>query len=63
MHITKSTRSKALALLSILASPAAFAHTGHGINESVHGLLHAEHVVAIAAAGIIALAALSMRDK
>ena len=63
MQIIRSSRSRALALLSILASPGVLAHTGHSINESVHGLLHVEHIVAIAAGGIIALVALSLRNK
>ena len=63
MQLIKSSLSKALALLPMLAAPAVFAHTGHGINESVHGLLHVEHVVALAAAGLIALATFSLRNK
>ena len=52
---------RSLSLLTTLASPAAFAHTGHVVNESVHGLLHVEHIVALAAAGVIALAVYKRR--
>lgn len=37
-----------------LASTSAFAHTGHLANDTVHSLLHVEHIIAIAAIGLIA---------
>ena len=39
--------------LLLLVSTSAMAHTGHLSNESVHGLLHVEHIIMLAAAGLI----------
>ena len=39
--------------LLLLVSTSAMAHTGHLSNESVHGLLHVEHIIMVAAAGLI----------
>ena len=39
--------------LLLLVSTSAIAHTGHLSNESVHGLLHVEHIIMLAAAGLI----------
>ena len=52
-----------LSLLTTLISPVVSAHTGHAANESVHGLLHVEHIVALVAAGAIALAAFASRNR
>jgi hypothetical protein len=52
-------------LLTVLAltSTSAQAHTGHLFNESVHGFLHAEHVIALAIIGIVALSIHILRNK
>jgi hypothetical protein len=41
-----------LALLLPFSS-SALAHTGHLPNESVHGFLHVEHIIMLAAAGLV----------
>ncbi|MFV9614828.1 MAG: hypothetical protein ACNYZG_02675 [Gammaproteobacteria bacterium] len=41
-----------LALL-LLVSTSALAHTGHLSNESVHGFLHIEHIIMLAAFALI----------
>ncbi len=46
-----------------LASTAALAHPGHIANETIHGLLHSEHIIALVAVGIIAYALKSLRNK
>ena len=46
--------SKLPLLLLTLASTTAFAHTGHLPVETVHGLLHIEHIITVAAIGVIA---------
>ena len=45
--------SKFLLTLLLLVSTSALAHTGHLANESVHGFLHVEHIIMLAAAGLI----------
>jgi hypothetical protein len=51
-----------VALLS-LNSTSVLAHSGHLSNATVHGLLHAEHIIALVAAGIIAYLAFAFRGK
>ena len=43
-----------LLTLLLLLSTSALAHTGHLANESVHGFLHVEHIIMLAAVGLIA---------
>ncbi len=38
----------------LLTSTSALAHPGHLSNEAVHGFLHSEHIVMLAAVGLIA---------
>jgi hypothetical protein len=45
--------SKLWLTLSLLVSTSALAHTGHSANESVHGFLHVEHIIMLAAAGLV----------
>jgi hypothetical protein len=42
-----------LTILSLLPTTT-FAHSGHLPNEAVHGFLHVEHIVVIAAIALIA---------
>ena len=53
----------ALTLLTGLMSPAAIAHPGHLANESVHSMLHSEHVVLLVASGIVAIAIYVLRNR
>ena len=55
--------SKLLMIIPALTSTSAVAHTGHMFKESVHGFLHAEHVIAIAIIGIIAFSIHILRHK
>jgi hypothetical protein len=48
------TAFSSLAVLSLSAT-ATLAHTGHLHNETVHGFLHAEHLLVLAALGIVAV--------
>ncbi len=59
----KLMTSKLLAVALSLTSTSVMAHTGHMSNEAVHGLLHIEHIIALAAAGVIVFLAYSFRDK
>ena len=49
----KLLTSKLSLTLLLLVSTSVMAHTGHLSNESVHGLLHVEHIIMLAAAGLI----------
>jgi hypothetical protein len=44
---------KLLPVMLSLASTSALAHPGHMPDETVHGLLHVEHIITLAAAGAI----------
>ena len=46
------TAFSSLAILA-LNPTTALAHTGHPHNETVHGFLHAEHLLVLAALGIV----------
>jgi hydrogenase/urease accessory protein HupE len=52
----------ALTLLS-LGSQVVYAHPGHIADETVHSLLHSEHIIALVAAGVIALTVYIVRNK
>jgi len=52
-----------LILTSVLFSSSAMAHTGHLANESVHGLLHIEHIIALVAIGLGAVVVKILRQK
>ncbi len=49
----RSLLAKSSLMLSSLVSTSVFAHTGHLANESVHGWLHVEHIVAIVTIGLV----------
>jgi hypothetical protein len=50
----KILTSKLFLIVLPLISTTALAHPGHMSNESVHSFLHIEHIVALAALGVIA---------
>ncbi len=53
-----------LASLSILFSPAAFAHPGHpGSNSLFHGLLHTEHLAVLFAIAAVVTIGYMLKDK
>ncbi|MBT8119234.1 MAG: hypothetical protein KJN89_05900 [Gammaproteobacteria bacterium] len=54
---------KLLPAILTLGSASAMAHPGHLPNDAVHGLLHIEHIIALAAAGVIAYLAYRIRKK
>lgn len=56
------TQFSALTLLS-LGCQAVYAHPGHIADEAVHSLLHSEHIIALVAAGVIALSVYIIRNK
>jgi hypothetical protein len=45
--------SKLLLALLLPVSTSALAHTGHLPSESVHGFLHVEHIIMLAAVALI----------
>ena len=47
----------------LLASTSALAHTGHLANDSVHGFLHSEHIIALVAIGLTAYLVAVLRRK
>ena len=52
---------KLILLVSATAPVTVLAHTGHGIEEQVHGFLHVEHLLTLVA--IIAIAAIAKTIK
>jgi hypothetical protein len=59
-------RFKQFSFLTILAglfTPAVHAHPGHVVEQSLHGLLHIEHIIALAAAAIVACTVMILRNK
>ncbi len=44
---------KLLTTILLLTSTSAQAHSGHLPNESVHSFLHTEHIIMLAAAGLL----------
>ena len=64
MKLTKKLkRLTAAALTTSLASPVVVAHTGHSADPALHGLLHSEHIIVLAAVATIAFAAYALRHK
>ena len=64
MKFKRLITKRSLSLLAALVSPSAvLAHTGHTANESMHGLLHAEHIIVLAAAASVAFAVFTFRKK
>ena len=59
----KLLTSKLLLVTLFLVSTSAIAHTGHLPNETVHGLLHIEHIIALVAAGLIVYFVSVVRKK
>ena len=45
---------KSLTTILLLTSTSVLAHSGHLTNESAHSFLHTEHIIMLAALGIIA---------
>ncbi len=50
-------------VLSGLVATAAHAHPGHIADNSIHGLLHSEHIIILVTAGVIAVAVYALRSK
>lgn len=61
--IKKLKRLTPATLIASLASPVVSAHTGHGVDPALHSLLHSEHIIVLAAAAAVALAAYALRHK
>ncbi len=59
----KLMTSKLFPVALSLSSTSVLAHTGHLSNETIHGLLHVEHIIALVAVGVIAFLAYTLRDK
>ena len=53
----------ALPLLTAVTPAVVNAHPGHIADPSAHGLLHAEHIIVLVAAGVVALAVSVLRNK
>ncbi len=54
---------KLLVTILLLTSTSALAHPGHLPVETAHGFLHIEHIIALAAVGVIAFVVTLLRDK
>jgi len=60
---TRFNKLTALTLLTSLASPTVLAHPGHVADQSLHSLLHIEHVLVLATAAVVSLAVYASRKK
>jgi hypothetical protein len=54
---------KLLVTILLLNSTLVMAHSGHLSNESLHSFLHIEHIITLAAIGVIAFAVILLRNK
>lgn len=64
MNFTKRLKQlTALTLFTSLGSQGVYAHPGHIADETVHSLLHIEHITVLVAAGVIALTVYIIRNK
>lgn len=52
-----------LTILAGLFSPAVHAHPGHVVEQSLHSLLHVEHIIALTAAAVVACTLFFLRKK
>ncbi|HEB82851.1 MAG TPA: hypothetical protein ENJ11_08305 [Gammaproteobacteria bacterium] len=59
----KTLLTRLFAISLPLFSGYALAHPGHLPVESVHGFLHTEHIVALAALGVVAWIAKAISDS
>jgi hypothetical protein len=59
-HLLTAT---SLLLVLALTSTAVSAHPGHLSPESVHGFLHVEHIIVLAAIGVMAYIVKVLRNK
>ena len=59
----RSLLAKLSLMLSSLVSTSVLAHTGHLANDSVHGFLHSEHIIALVAIGLTAYLVDVLRRK
>ena len=57
------TRLTALALSTSMLSPVLHAHPGHIADQSLHSLLHIQHIIALAAAAAFTFALYAWRNK
>jgi hypothetical protein len=53
----------ALTLFSSLGSTTVHAHPGHIADQTIHSLMHIEHIIPLVAAGAIAFAVYTLLDK
>lgn len=63
LFTSKLTLTALFFTLASLVSAPAFAHGGHLANDSVHGFLHVEHIVALLAAGLAVFLVKQFRGK
>ena len=52
-----------LIIMAGLFSPAVHAHPGHVVQQSLHSLLHVEHILALAVAAVVACTILVLRNR
>ena len=48
---------------TVLFPAAALAHSGHMANDAAHGFLHVEHIIVLAAIGLVTYVVISFLDK
>ena len=59
----KLLANKLLTIILALTPISVLAHSGHLANESIHGLLHGEHIISLAILGVIAFSIYVLRRK
>jgi len=63
LFTAKFSLATLLLLITPLVSTPLLAHPGHLSNESVHGFLHIEHIIALLAVGVAVLLVKKLRGK
>ena len=54
---------KIVTLLTLVASTSAVAHPGHVANQSIHSLLHGEHIITLVVTAVITYAVYILQKK
>ncbi len=64
MNLAKAFKQlSAMTIFTGLFSTTVHAHPGHIADETIHSLMHIEHIIPLVAAGAIAFAVYTLRSK
>jgi membrane protein DedA with SNARE-associated domain len=62
-HVVQFKLFSFLSILAGLLSPAVHAHPGHVVEQSLHSLLHIEHIIVLVAVAIVTCTVFFLRKK